>query len=64
MKRHDHVAQLDEAAALIAAHRIERRPMLALDPMLRPFDIESGYRLQASVSAILTQRGLGRVLPR
>jgi 2-oxo-3-hexenedioate decarboxylase/2-keto-4-pentenoate hydratase len=55
-------AQTAEAAATIASHRLERHPLSSLEPRLRPRDIEAGYRLQASVNAILTQRGLGRVV--
>jgi hypothetical protein len=47
---HGDVAWLDRAAALIASHRLERRPLSSLEPKLRPPDIESGYRLPASTT--------------
>jgi 2-oxo-3-hexenedioate decarboxylase/2-keto-4-pentenoate hydratase len=49
------------AARVIAEHRLERRPLPALDTQLRPPDQEHAYRVQDVLHAMLSAAGLGPV---
>jgi 2-oxo-3-hexenedioate decarboxylase/2-keto-4-pentenoate hydratase len=53
---------IDAAAKVIAAHRLERRPLPGLDPGLRPVDEASAYRVQLALHALMTAAGAGPVV--
>jgi 2-oxo-3-hexenedioate decarboxylase/2-keto-4-pentenoate hydratase len=52
----------DAAAKVIAAHRLERRPLPALAADVRPPDQASAYRVQGALHALLTAAGFGAVV--
>jgi 2-oxo-3-hexenedioate decarboxylase/2-keto-4-pentenoate hydratase len=51
-----------QAAAIIVEHRLNKRRLRALDPSVRPQDVDSAYLVQAFANEQLSRAGLGKVV--
>lgn len=54
-----HSEAQQQAAQIIADHRLTRRPLPALDPSVRPDHVDVGYSIQALTNERLSRAGLG-----
>lgn len=53
---------IEQAATIIAENRLNRARLDSLDPAIRPADLHDAYAVQERLNAILSQRGLGKLV--